>query len=592
MNRCKLLVALGILSLLAYGATAQVTVTFRLNTSTVNAYDITDESMVQVRGSITPITWDENSVNLTNTDGDYWEADVVFAADQVGNTLEYKFFAEDWEGGDNKTLLLETDVVLDLAYFNNGYTPPFTPTDDIDLWFRVSMESNALFNPDTDEVGMRGSGAGSNLDWGANLVLAREAESYYYSGQVMVPADSAGGELQYKFVRGAGPDEWESVDNRTYTVPAEDMTVVWAYWNNEEPSEAVIDTADITWQADMSELLGNGWFDPADEWISVRGSFEGWGNQDPMIPDLINPTIYKWTYEVIAELESTVAWKFKAFPDENWIDSGWETGANHEFSFMGEEVLPPRLPDIVPAGDSLEVDVTINWGCDVNDAICWYTDEPFPSIGSVWAAGDFGPYDWPSWSPDDTTSMIRLYDDGTNGDDVAGDGVWKANVLLTAGSSNTLLYKYSIWYPGVEDLNDGTSPMDNEAGMAMNHTAVLELDEENQVILDEFGSQPVHELKGAPRPEAVALGHNWPNPFSQNTYIHYTIPTAGDVNLSIYDLSGRKVCTIHNGYQTEGMYAAQWNGRYQDNRSAPAGTYLMRLQTDAGSATRKVVVLR
>ena len=76
MNRCKLLVALGILSLLAYGATAQVTVTFRLNTSTVNAFDITDESMVQVRGSITPITWDENSVNLTNTDGDYWEADV------------------------------------------------------------------------------------------------------------------------------------------------------------------------------------------------------------------------------------------------------------------------------------------------------------------------------------------------------------------------------------------------------------------------------------------------------------------------------------------------------------------------------------
>lgn len=594
MTRCKFLVALGVIALLVQGASAQVTVTFRLNTCTVNAHDITDESMVQVRGSIAPITWDDGSVSLVNTAGDYWEAVVTFDASETGNTLEYKYYAEDWESTENKTLLLDQDVTLDLAYFNNGFNPPYTPTADIDLWFRVSMESNAIFNPDTDEVGMRGAGV-DDLSWSTNLVLDREVESFYYSGQVTAPVDSAGVTIEYKFVCGAGPD-WESLPegNRTLVIPAEDQTIVWAWWNNEEPSPAIIDTGVVTFKADMSELIANGWFDAGTDWISVRGNFEGWGNQEPMVPGLVEPTIYEWGYEIIAEHESTISWKFKAFPDENFLDSGWELGANHEFPFIGEEVLEPRLPNIWPAGGPLEVDVTLNVACDMTNAICWYTGEPFPSIGSVWLAGDdgTGPLEWPSWDPDDTTSMIRLYDDGTHGDQTPGDGIWAADVLMPEGTSSTILYKYSVWYPGVENLNNGSTPMDNEAGFAMNHAAVLDRVDENQEIFDEFGSQPVHEIKGAAKPEVVALGYNWPNPFSQNTCINYTIPVSGEVNLSVYDLSGRKVTMLHDGYQNAGMYAAMWNGRDTSNKPVATGTYLMRLESAAGSATRRIVVLR
>ncbi|MBN1424351.1 T9SS type A sorting domain-containing protein [Candidatus Fermentibacteria bacterium] len=604
--RCNACILMAVVALAACTASADVNVTFKLNTSTVNAYDITTASVVQVRGSIAPITWGNDSVNLTQVDGDYWEAVVPFPDAEVGNTLEYKFYAGDefggWEDGDNKTLEIPaTDTELELVYYNMGATPPFTPTEDIDLWFRINMESNAIFQPGVHEVGMRGGVAADgsdigNLSWGANVVMAREAETFYHSGQVTVPVASAGTVIGYKFVRGAGPDEWEGIDNRMLTIPAEDMTVVWAWWNNEEPSPAVIDTGDVVFQADMTQLLADGWFDPGTEWISVRGGFEGWGNSEPMIPDLLQPTLYKWPYNIIAPHETVFGWKFKAFPDDNWLDSGWEIGANHEFTFVGDMELPARVPNIFPSGEPITRDVTCRFSVDVTNANCWYTGEPFPSISSVWLAGDdgtVGPLQWPgTWTPEDTTDMIRMYDDGTNGDQVAGDQIWTSDVLLPENTLSTILYKYGVYYPGVEELNDGVTPMDNEAGFAMNHVGVLSTTEQFQELAVVFADQSIREITGAPLPQVAVLGNASPNPCSEFTVFRYDLPAAGDVELAIYDVAGRQVSTLFRGIQDAGVYMARWNARDTANQHVANGTYLVKLQAQGSSLTTRVVVLR
>lgn len=603
--RCKGLITLGVLAVLAYSAGA-VNVTFKLNTSTVNAYDITATSMVQVRGSIPPITWGNDSVNLTQVDGDYWEAVVTFPDNEVGNTLEYKYYAGDefggWESGDNKTLVIPaTDTVLDLAYYNQGATPPFTPTADIDLWFRVNMESNAIFQPGVHEVGVRGGVAADgsdigNLSWGSNVVLAREAETFYHSGQVSIPAASAGTAIAYKFVRGAGPDEWESIDNRTLTVPAEDMTVVWVWWNNVEPAPVEIDTGVVVFKADMARLLADGWFDPGTETIAVRGGFEGWGNTDPMIPDLFDPTLYKWNYEIIAPHENVFGWKFKAFPDDNWLDSGWEIGANHEFTFVGDMELPARIPNIFPSGEPLTVDVTCKFSVDMTNAVCWYTSEPFPEIASVWLAGDdgsVGPLQWPgAWVSSDTTDMIRMYDDGTHGDLTAGDNIWSSDVLLPAGTLSTILYKFGVYYPGVDELNDGVTPMDNEAGFAMNHVGVLSTTEPVQELAVAFGDQSVREIHGAPVPQVAVLGNAAPNPCVDFAVFRYDLPKASDVELGIYDLAGRQVSSLFRGAQDAGVYMARWNVRDTGNTPVANGTYLVKLQANGSTLTTRIVVLR
>jgi hypothetical protein len=190
-------------------------------------------------------------------------------------------------------------------------------------------------------------------------------------------------------------------------------------------------------------------------------------------------------------------------------------------------------------------------------------------------------------------SMVRLYDNGTNGDQVAGDEIWTFDLLMPEGTSSTVLYKYSIYYPGVDSLNGGVSPMDNEAGFAMNHAVILDSDEEFQELsTDEFGSQSTYEIPGAPVPGAIVLGNNWPNPFADMTVFRYDLPAQSNVNLAVYDLSGRRICTIHSGEQTAGVYMGRWNGRDMSNSPVAAGTYLVRLDTDQGSASRKVVVLR
>ena len=51
----------------------------------------------------------------------------------------------------------------------------------------------------------------------------------------------------------------------------------------------------------------------------------------------------------------------------------------------------------------------------------------------------------------------------------------------------------------------------------------------------------------AARPEGYALQQNHPNPFNASTTIAFAVAEAGDVALSIYNLSGQVIRTLHSG---------------------------------------------
>ena len=57
------------------------------------------------------------------------------------------------------------------------------------------------------------------------------------------------------------------------------------------------------------------------------------------------------------------------------------------------------------------------------------------------------------------------------------------------------------------------------------------------------------------------LSQNYPNPFNPETTIRYTLSSAQDVNLSVYDPSGRTVKTLYSGVSAPGAYHVQWDGR-------------------------------
>jgi hypothetical protein len=85
---------------------------------------------------------------------------------------------------------------------------------------------------------------------------------------------------------------------------------------------------------------------------------------------------------------------------------------------------------------------------------------------------------------------------------------------------------------------------------------------------------------------------NYPNPFNPRTSIRYELPAAGPVELRIYDPAGRLVRTLETGEKGAGAHEVDWDGA--DDRGVPvaAGIYFVRVATERGEASGKVVLLK
>ncbi|HBZ87343.1 MAG: hypothetical protein A2509_05745 [Candidatus Edwardsbacteria bacterium RIFOXYD12_FULL_50_11] len=84
-----------------------------------------------------------------------------------------------------------------------------------------------------------------------------------------------------------------------------------------------------------------------------------------------------------------------------------------------------------------------------------------------------------------------------------------------------------------------------------------------------------------------------PNPASAPVRINYQLSSAGKVDLSIYDIMGRKVRTLISGIQTAGTSGqATWDGRDESGRKVSSGIYIYRLATPAYFRAYKMILLR
>ena len=83
-----------------------------------------------------------------------------------------------------------------------------------------------------------------------------------------------------------------------------------------------------------------------------------------------------------------------------------------------------------------------------------------------------------------------------------------------------------------------------------------------------------------------------PNPFSAATNFAYNLPAAGRSRIAVYDVLGRQVALLHDGAPGAGRHQVRWEGRDQQGRALPAGTYFIRLEFDGRSEARKVVLAR
>ncbi len=87
--------------------------------------------------------------------------------------------------------------------------------------------------------------------------------------------------------------------------------------------------------------------------------------------------------------------------------------------------------------------------------------------------------------------------------------------------------------------------------------------------------------------EDVVLQQNYPNPFSQATTIAYTLPKQGVVSVSVFDVLGRRINTLVNAVQSEGLHQVSWDRKDASGFDVAGGAYWYQLVVSNGGVTAR-----
>ena len=133
------------------------------------------------------------------------------------------------------------------------------------------------------------------------------------------------------------------------------------------------------------------------------------------------------------------------------------------------------------------------------------------------------------------------------------------------------------------------TPTNEQANQNFNITVKISDGELSQTYTATTKTGPpiVIGVEGDMIPLATVLYQNYPNPFNPTTAITYSLRKDSHVIISVYDLLGREVMKLVDGYKIAGNYTVSLNG---ENLSS--GVYIYKLVTDDYIGTKRMLLLK
>ena len=101
------------------------------------------------------------------------------------------------------------------------------------------------------------------------------------------------------------------------------------------------------------------------------------------------------------------------------------------------------------------------------------------------------------------------------------------------------------------------------------------------------GELGVEEHFGSPHPSEFILYPAYPNPFNPSTTLSFSLPTAGEVALNVYNIQGREVAKLIDGFQPAGSHQVTF-----DAKNLTSGVYFVRLEAGDFSQTEKLLLIK
>jgi hypothetical protein len=87
--------------------------------------------------------------------------------------------------------------------------------------------------------------------------------------------------------------------------------------------------------------------------------------------------------------------------------------------------------------------------------------------------------------------------------------------------------------------------------------------------------------------EEFTLIGNYPNPFNPTTTISYSLENAGNVTLAVFDVTGREVAKLVDGYRNAGVHHVDF-----DASGLASGVYIYRLTANGNTSIAKMVLMK
>ena len=88
-------------------------------------------------------------------------------------------------------------------------------------------------------------------------------------------------------------------------------------------------------------------------------------------------------------------------------------------------------------------------------------------------------------------------------------------------------------------------------------------------------------------PAEYSLHPAYPNPFNPETTLSFSLPDAGNISLVVYDITGREITRLAEGYYQAGIHASVFDGH-----AISSGVYFARLDAGGKCFTEKLLLIK
>lgn len=260
--------------------------------------------------------------------------------------------------------------------------------------------------------------------------------------------------------------------------------------------------------------------------------------------------------------------------DENGNQSWYKTFSVEE-SNVGYSVQLTSDGGYIITGSTYYYDAA--WGEDYYDVLLLKTDDSgnqswYKTFGNGWYSDE-------GYSVQQTTEGGYIIVGYSSSYGAGETDVW----LIKTDSNGNLIWEQTIgganydYGKSVRQTSDGGYVITGDTNSYSSSSDIY------IIKTDEYGSVGIQNENNI---DEACLYQNYPNPFNLTTSINYSIPNNGEVNLKVFDITGREVVTLVNRVEIQGLHNVSFNA---DNLTS--GIYFYRLAIDGKNVANKKLIL-